>query len=58
MTTETNEITVPKTCKECPVVRVCKDLIFCGCMRSLSANKQREKECRLMRKKCPIGWNE
>lgn len=58
MMTEINEIAVPKTCKECPVVRVHKDLIFCGCMRSLRASKEREKDCRLMRKMCPIGWNE
>lgn len=47
----------PKTCEQCPVVRIKKGEISCGCMRELKAKAHDLLEKLIMWRKCPIDWD-
>ena len=52
-----DKILKPVSCSKCPVVKVDKDTIVCGCMKELKAIKTDYYEQDLMYGKCPIGWD-
>lgn len=51
----TQPIMKPKSCRECPAVRIKKGELQCGVMHELKATRTEEEFC--MWKKCPLVWD-
>ena len=51
------KITKPKTCEQCPVVKVEKGQIICGVMRELKASANNYAEKFQMWKQCNLDWD-
>lgn len=49
-------LTKPKSCDVCPAVERDKQLIRCGCLRTLSAGINNNDQKINMWNKCPLGW--
>lgn len=47
----------PNSCLECPVVKIEKNKIICGCYRSLTADIKDKNDQYYMWKKCHIDWD-
>lgn len=54
---EEKKLYKPKTCEQCPAVRVEKGEIVCGCMRELKAKANNPIEKLQMWQKCPLAWD-
>lgn len=52
-----NKIYKPKSCEECPVIRIGKEIMTCGVHKKLKANISISKEKYNMWKNCPIDWD-
>lgn len=47
----------PKSCKDCPAVKIEKGMLVCGCLRELKSNLKSQTEQKTMWEKCPIDWD-
>ena len=48
------KLTKPKSCRECPAVRIKKGELQCGVMHELKATRKGEEF--YMWEKCPLAW--
>lgn len=52
-----NKIYKPKSCEQCPVIRIDKGTMTCGAYKKLKAKISDSTERYNMWKSCPIDWD-